>query len=151
MTDCKEHLAGATDQQVSIMVPVVPGAPDPTAGVVASAEGPASRIRILVTEAAERGVPMASALAVQARLFSVYDEAATVPEALELVQRHLRLTLDRTWFSEQELDRLADELDRLLELGSIAHGIDEVVPPEDDSASEREASALGAAAGSPAG
>lgn len=68
---------------------------------------------------------MASSQAVQARLFGLYDEVSDVPEALKLVQRELKLTLDRTWFSEQELDSLADELDRLLELGSAEPEIEE--------------------------
>lgn len=66
---------------------------------------------------------MVSAQAMQAKLFTVYDDAAAAPEALALVQRHLGLTLDRTWYSAEEVGRLADELDLLLEPG---------VPPAHD-------------------
>jgi len=105
---------------------------DPIADAVASAthevsDGPGgedipvgSRVRDLVAESAVRGAPMISARAVQDRLFSVYDAAAVVPEALALVQRHLGLTLDRNWYSPQEIDLLAGQLDDLLVTGVLA-------------------------------
>jgi hypothetical protein len=77
----------------------------------------AGRIRAARAEAEQRGAPMVSSLAMQAKLFDVYDDASAVPEALALVQRHLRLTLDRTWYSPQEVEDLADQLDWLLGLG----------------------------------
>lgn len=76
----------------------------------------AAIIRSARAEAERRGAPMVSAQLVQAKLFEAYDDAAAVPEALALVQRHLRLTLDRTWYSPQEIDDLADQLDWLLGL-----------------------------------
>jgi hypothetical protein len=80
----------------------------------AGGEGPGSGIRSLAAEAEARGAPMASAESMQSRLFTLYDAASAVPEALELVQRQLQLTLGRTWYSREEIDRLADEIDRLL-------------------------------------
>jgi hypothetical protein len=99
--------------------------------VVTSGDGsatptaPADRIRSLVAEAEARGAPMVSAQAMQAKLFTIYDEASVVPEALALVQRHLGLTLDRTWYSEEEIDQLADQLDWLFGLGAVEG---EIVP-----------------------
>lgn len=83
--------------------------------------GVAGTIRAALDDSAARGAPMVSAQAMQARLFQVYDDASAVPEALALVQRHLRLTLDRTWYSPHEVDDLADQLDWLLGLGA-GHG-----------------------------
>lgn len=111
-----------TSKDEETAVPGEPGNPageaDP-APTVGPTEGgrAAGRIREAAAEAAQRGAPMVSAQAVQAKLFQVYDDAADVPEALALVQRHLRLTLDRTWYSAQEIDDLADQLDWLLGLG----------------------------------
>ena len=69
------------------------------------------QIRALVGEAGERGAPMVSAQAMQARLFRIYD--TVTGEALALVQRHLGLTLDRTWYSAEEITALADQIDML--------------------------------------
>ena len=80
----------------------------------------ARRIRLLNAEAEERAPPMASAEAMQARLFEIYDEALRNPEALELVQRHLQLTLSRTWYSADEVVALADQLDWLLGVSTPA-------------------------------
>jgi hypothetical protein len=88
---------------------------------------PADRIRSLVTESETRGAPMVSAQAMQARLFAVYDDASAMPDALALVQRHLVLTLDRTWYSAEEVGQLADRLDWLLGLGALEA---EIVPAE---------------------
>ena len=86
--------------------------------------GVAGMLRAALDDAAARGAPMVSAQAMQARLFQVYDAASAAPEALALVQRHLRLTLDRTWYSPHEVDDLADQLDWLLGLGA-GHGPDD--------------------------
>jgi hypothetical protein len=83
---------------------------------------PADRIRAAIEESAARGAPMVSSQLVQAKLFSVSDDAAAVPEALALVQQHLRLTLDRTWYSAKEVEDLADQLDWLLRLPSLGSG-----------------------------
>lgn len=84
---------------------------------------PAERIRSLVVEAEVRGAPMVSAQAMQAKLFTVYDDASAVPGALALVQRHLGLTLDRTWYSADEIERLAGELDMLLSLDAAVTAV----------------------------
>ncbi len=44
------------------------------------------------------------------------------------MQRHLALTLERTWYSGEEVSRLADQLDWLLGLAAVAPGVD--VPAE---------------------
>lgn len=98
------------------------GAAVPGEGTVL-ADVPADRIRSLVAEAEARGAPMVSAQAMQAKLFTVYDEASAVPEALALVQRHLGLTLDRTWYSAEEIDQLADQLDWLLGVGALEDSV----------------------------
>ncbi len=89
---------------------------------------PADGIRSAVAEAEARGAPMVSAQALQAKLFGVYDDARAEPAALELVQRHLALTLERTWYSGEEVSRLADQLDWLLGLAAVVPGVD--VPAE---------------------
>ncbi|HEX3947612.1 MAG TPA: hypothetical protein VHW47_07890 [Acidimicrobiales bacterium] len=94
-----------------------------TGGITATAaigEGPAHRLRALITETEARGAPMVSSQALQGRLFEVYDAAAAVPEALALVQRNLGLTLDRTWYSAAEVDTLADQIDWLLGRSALA-------------------------------
>jgi len=92
-------------------------------GTAVTREGtPAERIRSLLDEAELRGAPMVSAQAMQAKLFTVYDDASAVPDALALVQRHLGLTLDRTWYSADEVERLAGELDMLLSLDAAVAG-----------------------------
>lgn len=87
------------------------------AATEAGAGRPGDPIRQAVAEAASRGAPMVSAGTMQTRLFSVYDTAVAVPEALELVQRQLGLTLGRNWYSPQEVERLADQLEWLLAAG----------------------------------
>jgi hypothetical protein len=77
---------------------------------------PSEEIRDLVDEAETRGAPMVSAQAMQMRLFRIYDAVSEVPDALALVQRQLGLTLDRNWYSPQEVTRLADDLDAALSL-----------------------------------
>lgn len=71
---------------------------------------------------------MVSAPIMQARLFSVYDDARAEPEALALVQRHLQLTLERTWYSAKEVEELADQLDWLLGLATVAPDFGEGEP-----------------------
>jgi hypothetical protein len=106
----------------------------------------ARRIRSLNAEAEERGAPMASAEAMQARLFEIYDEALTHPEALELIQRHLQLTLARTWYSADEVVALADQLDWLLGVSTPAGpdpataGTAEAPPVDENPADESPAS-----------
>jgi hypothetical protein len=77
---------------------------------------PSEQIRDLVNEAESRGSPMVSAQAMQMRLFSIYDAVSEVPDALALVQHQLGLTLDRNWYSPQEVSRLADDIDGALSL-----------------------------------
>lgn len=101
-----------------------PPAPEPTGR-------PADRIRAAVGESAARGAPMVSAQLMQAKLFSVYDDAAAVPEALALVQQQLRLTLDRTWYSAHEVEDLADQLDWMLGLASAGPAESEAEPDAD--------------------
>ena len=79
---------------------------------------PADRIRQAIAESEARGAPMVSAQIMQAKLFAVYDDATAEPEALALVQRHLQLTLERSWYSAQEVEELADQLDWLLGLAT---------------------------------
>lgn len=98
----------------------------PPDAAVAAQSGAVARLRALRDEAAARGAPMVSSPAMQARLFEVYDEAATAPEALELVQGNLRLTLERNWYSASEIDQLADQLDWFLAMA----------PPEEAAAGD---------------
>ncbi|MHB8219468.1 MAG: hypothetical protein ACYDHU_04000 [Acidimicrobiales bacterium] len=90
------------------------------------------RIRDLVAESVARGAPMISAVAVQGRLFAVYDDASAVPDALALVQRHLGLTLDRNWYNPQEIETLAGQLDGLLAVGALAPGAGGDVEPTEE-------------------
>jgi hypothetical protein len=76
------------------------------------------RLRSLITDAERRGTVMVSAGALQSRLFEIYDAAAASADALEMVQRHLTLTLGRTWFSAAEVSELADQIDWALSVGS---------------------------------
>jgi hypothetical protein len=57
---------------------------------------------------------MVSAEAMQTRLFDVYDDVVNAPDALTLVQNHLKLTLERTWYNADEVGKLADQVDWLL-------------------------------------
>ncbi len=91
---------------------------------------PADRIREAVEETAGRGAPMVSAQVMQAKLFAVYDDARAEPEALALVQRHLQLTLERSWYSTEEVEDLADQLDWLLGLSSPNPVDDEPAPTQ---------------------
>jgi hypothetical protein len=75
---------------------------------------PGDQLRALPLEAQERGTRFVSAQAMQARLFSVYDAAAAAEEALALVQEQLTLTLDRSYYDAEEIERMAAQLDALL-------------------------------------
>jgi len=88
-------------------------APAETAGPAVGGT-PGDRLRALPEEAERRGSQFVSAQAMQARLFSVYDAAAAAEEALELVQRHLTLTLGRHYYDADEIEQMAAELDSLL-------------------------------------
>ena len=74
-------------------------------------ETAAARIRHLVPEAKERGSSTVSANAMQARLFDIYDEVSDRPEVLTLVQSQLTLPLERTLFTAEQVDALADSID----------------------------------------
>jgi hypothetical protein len=74
----------------------------------------AERIRDLSEESGRRGSPMVSSIAMQTRLFDVYDEVAVSPEALALLQQHLKLTLERTWYRPDEIESLASQIESYL-------------------------------------
>jgi len=111
MESTTEEHAGGTEETTDVLV--LGEAPELTGR-------PADRIRQAIEESEARGAPMVSAPIMQARLFSVYDDARAEPEALALVQRHLQLTLERSWYSAQEVEELADQLDWLLGLAAAA-------------------------------
>src|ERR1700691_2688278 len=80
---------------------------------------PGDLLRLLPTEAEQRGTRFVSAQAMQARLFSVYDAAAAAEDALALVQHQLTLTLNRGYYEADEIEHLAAELDALLTLEAL--------------------------------
>lgn len=80
---------------------------------------PGDQLRALPAEAEGRGTRFVSAEAMQARLFSVYDAAAAAGEALTLVQQQLTLTLQRSYYEADEIERMADELDALLMISEL--------------------------------
>jgi hypothetical protein len=80
---------------------------------------PGDVLRTLPTEAQERGTRFISAQAMQAKLFSVYDAAAAAEDALALVQQQLTLTLNRSYYDAEEIERMAAQLDSLLALETI--------------------------------
>jgi hypothetical protein len=55
----------------------------------------------------------------QAKLFSVYDAAAAAEDALALVQQQLTLTLNRSYYDADEIEKMASQLDSLLALESM--------------------------------
>ncbi|MDA8357549.1 MAG: hypothetical protein M0Z95_14925 [Actinomycetota bacterium] len=111
--------------------PIVDGVPAVSIDGISETHSPGARIRALVDESIRRGAPMVSAQAVQARLFAVYDDVSSVPEALALLQRHLGLTLDRNWYSSAEIEALAQQLDALMGASTAVTGADaDVVPHE---------------------
>jgi hypothetical protein len=80
---------------------------------------PGDVLRTLPTEAEQRGTRFISAQAMQAKLFSVYDAAAAAEDALALVQQQLTLTLNRSYYDADEIEKMASQLDSLLALESI--------------------------------
>ncbi len=80
---------------------------------------PGDQLRTLPTEAQERGTRFVSAQAMQAKLFSVYDASAAAEDALALVQQQLTLTLNRSYYEVDEIERMAAQLDALLTLESL--------------------------------
>ena len=80
---------------------------------------PGDVLRTLPTEAQQRGTRFISAQAMQAELFSVYDAAAAAEDALALVQHQLTLTLNRSYYDADEIEKMASQLDSLLALESI--------------------------------
>jgi uncharacterized protein YbjT (DUF2867 family) len=122
MESTTEEHAGNTEETIEALV--LAETPELTSR-------PADRIRQAIELSAARGAPMVSAPIMQARLFSVYDDARAEPEALALVQRHLQLTLERSWYSAQEVEELADQLDWLLGLATAAPDLGEDEPEVD--------------------
>ena len=80
---------------------------------------PGDQLRTLPTEAQERGTRFVTAQAMQAKLFSVYDASAAAEDALALVQQQLTLTLNRSYYEVDEIERMAAQLDALLTLESL--------------------------------
>jgi len=80
---------------------------------------PGDVLRTLPTEAQQRGTRFISAQAMQAKLFSVYDAAAAAEDALALVQQQLTLTLNRSYYDAEEIEKMASQLDSLLALDTI--------------------------------
>ena len=80
---------------------------------------PGDQLRTLPTEAQERGTRFISAQAMQAKLFSVYDAATAAEDALALVQQQLTLTLNRSYYEADEIEKMAAQLDSLLSLESM--------------------------------
>jgi len=99
------------------------------ASVVAE-PSPGDLLRLLPTEAEQRGTRFVSAQAMQARLFSVYDAAAAAEDALALVQHELTLTLNRSYYEASEIENMASELDALLMLDAIDLGEEDLVSEE---------------------
>jgi hypothetical protein len=93
----------------------------------------ADRIRTLSEESGRRGSPMISSLAMQTRLFDVYDEVAASPDALALLQHHLQLTLERTWYRPDEIETLAGQIETYLAAEDV---IAEIDPGADDPAGD---------------
>ena len=91
---------------------------------------PGDALRALPAEAADRGTRFVSAKAMQARLFSVYDAAAAAEDALALVQDQLTLTLNRSYYDAEEIERMADQLDSLLILETVQLPAEELVSEE---------------------
>jgi len=120
-----------TDGSVSerVLADGVPGDPERVLGAVAE-PSPGDLLRLLPTEAEQRGTRFVSAQAMQARLFSVYDAAAAAEDALALVQHQLTLTLNRSYYEASEIETMASELDALLLLDAIDLGEDDLVSEE---------------------
>lgn len=91
---------------------------------------PGDALRALPVEAADRGTRFVSAQAMQARLFSVYDAAAAAEDALALIQDQLTLTLNRSYYEASEIEQMAEQLDALLALDTVAPATGELVADE---------------------
>jgi hypothetical protein len=87
---------------------------------------PGDVLRTLPTEAQQRGTRFISAQAMQAKLFSVYDAAAAAEDALALVQQQLTLTLNRSYYDAEEIEKMASQLDSLLALDTIDLELDQL-------------------------
>jgi len=110
---------------------VTPGPSDlEPAAPVGTEPSPGDLLRLLPTEAEQRGTRFVSAQAMQARLFSVYDAAAAAEDALALVQHQLTLTLNRSYYEASEIETMASELDALLMLDAIDLGEEDLVSEE---------------------
>ena len=90
--------------------------------VVSATATPGDALRALPAEAAGRGTRYVSAQAMQARLFSVYDAAAAAEDALALVQDQLTLTLNRSYYDADEIEKMAAQLDSLLPVAGSGSG-----------------------------
>lgn len=85
---------------------------------------PGDVLRTLPTEAQQRGTRFISAQAMQAKLFSVYDAATAAEDALALVQQQLTLTLNRSYYDAEEIEKMASQLDSLLALDTLELDLD---------------------------
>jgi hypothetical protein len=120
-----------TDGSVSERVLAGDVRPDLEQSVAADPQpSPGDLLRLLPTEAEQRGTRFVSAQAMQARLFSVYDAAAAAEDALALVQHQLTLTLNRSYYEASEIETMASELDALLMLDTIDLGEEDLVSEE---------------------
>jgi hypothetical protein len=118
-----EQTSGSVSERV-LAADVEPSA------AVAPQPSPGDLLRLLPTEAEQRGTRFVSAQAMQARLFSVYDAAAAAEDALALVQHQLTLTLNRSYYEAGEIETMASELDALLLLDTIDLGEEDLVSEE---------------------
>jgi hypothetical protein len=124
-----EQTEGSVSERV--LAEGVPVQDDLEESVAVGAEpSPGDLLRLLPTEAEQRGTRFVSAQAMQARLFSVYDAAAAAEDALALVQHQLTLTLNRSYYEASEIETMASELDALLMLDAIDLGEDDLVSEE---------------------
>jgi hypothetical protein len=132
--DTEETGTEQTDGSVServLLDGAQPGRSEPGPSVPVDAElSPGDLLRLLPTEAEQRGTRFVSAQAMQARLFSVYDAAAAAEDALALVQHQLTLTLNRSYYEAGEIETMASELDALLMLDAIDLGEEDLVSEE---------------------
>lgn len=85
---------------------------------------PGDVLRTLPTEAQQRGTRFISAQAMQAKLFSVYDAATAAEDALALVQQQLTLTLNRSYYDAEEIEKMASQLDSFLALDTLELDLD---------------------------
>jgi hypothetical protein len=124
-----EQMDGSASERV-LVDGVESGQADAGPGPVVTEPSPGDLLRLLPTEAEQRGTRFVSAQAMQARLFSVYDAAAAAEDALALVQHQLTLTLNRSYYEASEIESMASELDALLMLDAIDLGEEDLVSEE---------------------